>query len=124
MRSQEVARGLAWFGIGLGLTELLAPRVVAHATGLKGHERLLQAFGVREIASGALILVAEEPDAWLWTRVVGDALDGLLLSYGMRAANPERARALVATLAVGPVVVLDILYARDTFGHVIAKSPS
>ena len=36
MNSREVARGLAWFGIGLGLTEPLAPRTVARAAGLRG----------------------------------------------------------------------------------------
>lgn len=30
---EKVARGLAWFGIGLGLAELLAPRTVARAAG-------------------------------------------------------------------------------------------
>ena len=69
-------------------------------------------YGLREIASGALILAAEDPKAWLWTRVVGDALDGLLLSEGMMADNLNRKRAILATLAVAPVVVLDTLYAR------------
>ena len=117
MKSREVARGLAWFGIGLGLAELLAPRAVARATGLQGHETLLQAFGLREIASGALILAADDPEAWLWARVAGDALDGLLLSRGMRADNPDREKAMLATLAVAPVVVLDALYARRSLGR-------
>ena len=113
---RDVARGLAWFGIGLGLAELFAPRAVARATGLEGHEKLLQAFGLREIASGALILAAEDPEAWLWTRVVGDALDSLLLSRGMMADNPGRERAMLATAAVAPVVALDVMYARRSLG--------
>lgn len=112
MNSRKMARGLAWFGVGLGLTELLAPRAVARASGLHGNERLLQAFGAREIASGALILMAKEPEAWLWTRVAGDVLDGMLLAAGMRAGNPRRQRAVLAALAVAPVVVLDALHAR------------
>lgn len=51
MTPRDVTRGLAWFGIGLSLAELLAPQAVARVDGL---ERLLQAFGVREIASGGL----------------------------------------------------------------------
>ncbi len=112
MKSPDVARGLAWFGIGLGLAELLAPRAVARAAGLQGYERLLQIFGVREIASGVLILAADDPQAWLWTRVAGDMLDGALLAAGTRSSNPERARTILATAAVAPVVALDALHAR------------
>ena len=121
MNSRDMARGLAWFGIGLGLTELLAPRAVARATGLQGHETLLRVFGAREIASGAVILAAEDPQAWLWTRVAGDVLDGLLLSAGMRADNPHRQRALLATAVVAPVVALDALHARHSLGREMAE---
>ncbi len=120
MNSRRVAHGLAWFGIGLGLAELLAPRIVAHAAGLRGREGLLQVFGAREIVSGALILAAEDPEAWLWARVAGDALDGLLLSAGLQAGNPDRRRTMLATLAVAPVVVLDALYACRSVGRTMA----
>lgn len=70
-----------------------------------------QAFGIREIASGALILAAEHLERWLWTRVVGDALDGMLLSTGTRAGIPRREHTVLAAGAVAPVVVLDALYA-------------
>ena len=116
MNSDKVARGLAWFGIGLGLAELLAPRAVARATGLQRHEKLLQIFGMREIASGALILAANDPTAWLWTRVAGDLLDSLLLMEGMSSDNPHRKRSMLATAAVAPVVILDALYARRSLG--------
>ena len=121
MKSRNVARGLAWFGIGLGLAELLAPYTVARATGLQRHERLLQLFGLREIASGALVLAAEDPLAWLWTRVAGDFLDSVLLSAGMRRGNPNRQRAMLATVAVAPVVALDAFYARRSLGRKTAE---
>lgn len=38
MDDRTMACGLAWFGIGLGLAETFAPRRVAEATGLEGHE--------------------------------------------------------------------------------------
>ena len=112
MTSRNMARGLAWFGIGLGLAELFAPRTVARVTGLQGCEGLLRVFGAREIASGAFILMAEDPQAWLWTRVAGDLLDGVMLSAGLRTGNPHRQRTLLSTLAVAPVVALDAIYAR------------
>ena len=110
--SRDIARGLAWFGVGLGLVELLAPRSVGRAIGLEDHARLIQAFGVREIAAGAVILAADDPVAWLWTRVAGDALDGAVLASGLGAGNPDRARTLLALAAVAPVVALDVAYAR------------
>ncbi len=78
MSSRVVARLLAVFGIGLGLVEVLAVRDVARASGLEGQERELRAFGWREIVSGVIILAARRPENWLWMRVAGDALDGLL----------------------------------------------
>ena len=68
---RTVARGLAWFCIGLGMAEVLSRRAVARASRLQGYENLLRAFGVREIASGTFILASEDPKNWLWTRVAG-----------------------------------------------------
>ena len=111
MNGRQVARGLAWFGIALGVAEVLAPRAVARAAGVKRHARMVRAFGMREIASGALVLAASHPERALWLRVAGDGLDGALLASAMTPNNPHRGRALLATLAVAPVVVLDALYA-------------
>ena len=110
MDARQVARGLAWFGIGLGLIETIAPGAVARATGLDDHEGTIRAFGLREIASGVIVLAAREPEKWLWVRIAGDGLDGALLAKGMRAGNPGQMRATVATLAVAPVVALDMIY--------------
>ena len=112
MTPKDIARGLAWFGIGLGVAELLFPRRVAQAAGLEGHETLVALFGAREIASGAFMLAAPFPQDRLWVRVVGDALDGALLASRLGPSNPHRSRTLAAALAVAPVVVLDMAYAR------------
>ena len=106
-----MARGLGWFGIGLGVIEVLAPRALGRAIGLEKHAGLLRLFGLREIASGVLILAADDPEACLWARVAGDGLDGALLASGLSDRNPDRWRTLLATVAVAPVVALDLLYA-------------
>ena len=72
MDRRTAARGLGLFGVGLGLAELIAPRSMARLTGLQGREQLVRWFGLREIASGLLILAAKESERWLWARIAGD----------------------------------------------------
>ena len=110
MDNTRVARALAWFGIGLGLIEVSAPKRLGRLIGLEEHAARIRIYGAREIASGVLVLVAERPDSRLWIRSLGDVLDGLLLMEGMRRDNDLRQRAIIATVAVTPVVVLDLLY--------------
>ena len=109
MDRDAAARGLAGFGVGLGLLEL-APRAVARWSGLEGREGVLRLFGVREIASGLVILASKSPRSWLWLRTAGDAADAALLASRSTPSSPAPARALAATALVLPVVVLDALY--------------
>ncbi|MDF2460258.1 MAG: Cyclase/dehydrase [Nitrospira sp.] len=61
-QEERLAYGLGWFGIGLGLTELMMPRRLAQATGLPfRHRRLIQIMGLREIASGLGIITQRKP---------------------------------------------------------------
>lgn len=127
MNDRTMARGLAWFGIGLGLAETFAPRRVAEATGLEGHESLIQLYGLREIASGVAILASAEPERHLGVRVAGDLLDGALLAARSTPANPQRGRTLAAALAVAPVVLLDTAIwmkarNREIFGRPVRAS--
>ena len=112
MRPKNIARGLAWYGIGLGVAELLAPRKVAQAAGLEGHEGTIALFGLREVLSGAVMLAAPYPQDRLWVRVVGDGLDGALLLSRLGPSNPHRGRTLAALLAIAPVALLDAAYAK------------
>ena len=109
MNGKVLARGLGAFGIVLGLAEFLAPRRTAELSGLQRRGGLLRLFGLREIGSGVLLLMARDPQKLLWVRVLGDLLDGAVLGEGMtRPDARSRERALISTLAVAPVVALDI----------------
>lgn len=104
-----LARGLGWFGLGLGLAELIAPRAMARATGMQGREGLIAGYGARELATGVGLLASRNPTPWIWGRVAGDALDLATIAprldqWGAR----RRERAGLAFAAVLGVAALDL----------------
>jgi hypothetical protein len=109
----ELARGLGWFSIGLGLAELLAPRGLAEALGMEEHSGLIRAYGARELATGIGILASEDPTPWMWGRVGGDALDLATLASGLSEENPQRGAVMLAMAAVAGVTMLDIYCAQQ-----------
>ena len=115
--ADTLARGLGWFSIGLGLAEVLAPRTLTRALGLQGHERLVQAYGLREIATGVGILAARNPAPWIWGRVGGDALDLATLAGGLHDDNRHMANVGLAMGAVAAVGALDVYCATALSGE-------
>ena len=83
----EMAKGLGFFSIALGMAELVAPRAVCRAAGIDGPENLVRAFGAREIAMGIAILASHDATPWIWGRVAGDALD---IATVAAASSPEQ----------------------------------
>jgi hypothetical protein len=116
-RHDELARGLGWFSIGLGLLELTAAHGLCRALGLKGRETLVQAYGVREVATGVAILMSHDPTPWILGRVGGDALDLATLATGFEDDNPKRSNLAAATAAVAGVTVLDVICAQGLIGQ-------
>jgi hypothetical protein len=110
--AQSLAQGLGWFSIALGLTEMLAPRSLTRSLGMEGHETLVQAYGLREIATGVGILSSQQPAPWMWGRVGGDALDISSLMPALSDENPQKQNAALALAAVAGVTVLDIVCAQ------------
>ena len=111
MTTETLARGLGWFSLGLGATQLLAPRWLGYQTGTGNHKHLMRALGVREIASGVGILAQDDPTPALWSRVAGDAMDLSLLGLAARK-SPHHGRIAVAAAMVAGVTALDLLAAR------------
>jgi len=70
---------LGWFSIGLGLAEVLAPRSLTRGLGMEGHEQLMQAYGVREIATN-------------WDSLVGSAYPVDMGARRRRCARYRHAR--------------------------------
>jgi hypothetical protein len=109
--TDRLARGLGWFSIGLGLTELLAPRALTRALGMEGSEGLVRAYGLREIGAGIMTL-SPDKGLGLQSRVAGDALDIATLLAGLRADNPKRDNVMIALAMVVGVTLLDIVGAK------------
>jgi len=108
---RSLARGLGWFSIGLGVVQLLAPRQVSRFIGMPGSEGMIRACGVREIATGIGILMADDPKPWIYGRVGGDALDLAGLGWSIEHGR-EPANAAIAAGAVAGITALDLSCAK------------
>jgi uncharacterized membrane protein len=125
--SQEarLAFGLGWFGIALGLAELLAPRRLARTIGVpREHRRVIQAMGVREIASGLGILVSPSTPSGVWSRVAGNIIDLACLAAAFRSTRSNRGRLISTAAAVAGATAMDLLCAQQLTRGVSTRSGS
>ena len=72
--SDQLARGLGWFSLALGAVELMAPGTLTRALGLQGKEKLVRAYGVREVMAGIPTLSMDK-QVGLASRIAGDVID-------------------------------------------------
>ena len=106
---RQLVQALGWFSIGLGLAELIAPRVLSRAIGVgDGHTGVMRMLGVREIVSGLGMLSERAPGTWAWSRVAGDAMDLALLGAASRSPEADPTRIAIATAGVLGVTALDV----------------
>lgn len=111
---KRLAKGLGWFSIGLGVSELLAPKAIAKISGVSNtHTGLIRLYGLREIAAGITIFSQKNPAAGLWSRVAGDALDLASLGRAFGSPNAKRGRVAFATANVLAVTALDLIAASQ-----------
>jgi uncharacterized membrane protein len=113
MPEERLARALGWFSVGLGLTEVVAPRGIAKLVGARGdYPRLIRFLGMREIAHGIGILTQRRPVRAVWSRVGGDAIDLACLGVTLTSPRAKRSRVAGAMAAVLGVTFLDVLCAQ------------
>jgi uncharacterized membrane protein len=106
---QQLALGLGWFSIALGLAQLAAPRACSRLIGLKEKPGLMRLFGLRELTAGIGILSRGDPTNWMWTRVAGDALDLAVLGSALTSKENRKMRVAAAAAAVAGVTAMDAL---------------
>lgn len=113
MDQMKLAKGLGWFSIGLGLTEMLAPQWLARTIGVpEDRSTLLRAMGAREAVTGVGVLMEERPTVGMWGRVAGDAVDISLLAAALKSDGHEKKKVIGALGMVLGVTLLDVLCAR------------
>lgn len=112
-----LAKNLGYFSIALGLAELLAPRAVCRVAGINGLESLVQAYGVREIATGVAILTSHNPEPWIWGRVAGDVADLATVATGLGPENGRRENSMLALTALAAVTLVDVVCASGLTGE-------
>jgi uncharacterized membrane protein len=123
INAEQLARGLGWFSIGLGLAEVLTPRGVAKIAGVRGNTTLIRLFGLREIASGiAIFAQGRKPAAAVWSRVAGDALDLAALGVAFTSPDSSKGRVAFATANVLTVAALDVICAQQLSSQNGAKT--
>ena len=105
--ADRLARALAWFSVGLGVAELVAPGRIARTLGLDDKQGLIRAYGAREVASAVPTLSIDKPIG-LASRIAGDALDLGTLATGLQRDNPQRRNAAIATALVAGITLLDL----------------
>ncbi|MCJ2049502.1 hypothetical protein [Methylobacterium sp. J-070] len=107
----SLAKGLGWFSLGLGLTQLLAPQRITRPLGMEGKEALVRVYGAREIGSGILSLSVDK-NLGLWSRVAGDGLDIATVLTALRSDNPKRGNVAVALAVLVGITAVDLLDAQ------------
>lgn len=121
LRSQEgpdgamLSRGLGWFSLALGTTELAIPRMLADAIGIESDRRaswVLRALGTREILHGLAILLRPRRPLPVWARVAGDALDVAVFGTAALTRRRRGGRVLAAAGMLAAAGALDLIASR------------
>ncbi len=113
MNDIQTAKFLGWFSVGLGAVELVFGRSMNRRLGLGQSPGLVRAFGAREMAAGAMVLMYPDTAAPVWLRVAGDALDIAVLARALTIRNRRRQATLLSMLAVLGVTALDVATASS-----------
>ena len=81
---------------------------LARVVGLQGKQKLVRAYGLREVVAGVQTPSMDKP-VGLASRIVGDMPDVATLMTALSSSNPRRGNAALALGAVATITVLDCM---------------
>jgi len=109
----RLGKGLGWFSIALGVSELIAPRGIARLIGVEPEGKVplvTRLFGLREIGAGALLLMKPTSPYGGWNRVFGDLIDLMTMGIAMKRGSTSVGRNAFALANVAGVTALDVYH--------------
>jgi hypothetical protein len=121
MKLERLSWALGWASVGIGLTELTFPERLCRVLGAPRRSWLMRSLGLREVASGLGLLLQPHRREWVWSRVVGDALDLVLLAVSFRLPRANRVWQGAITAGAIGVTLVD-LYAATTRSAPLLRS--
>lgn len=107
MNLKKLGYSLAGLSIALGVAELVAGKSIARSLGVARHSGVVQAFGARELATGAALLVRPTASINAWARVAGDLLDLGALGAALRSPGARPKLLWGAVAFVGTALIAD-----------------
>lgn len=119
---QTLDRSLGWFSIGLGVTQLLAPKALGRTIGVGDQSTVMRICGAREIVSGIGLLSGAAPAAFSASRVMGDVMDLALLGASLRSPQANPSRVAAAATAVASVTALDMYASKLDIQHAMTQA--
>ena len=101
--AQKIARALGWFTLGLGVTEMVAPRAVANFVGRSWRPSETRLMGLRKVLAGVGTITGAQWTGRSWARVGGNLLE---LARSRKSKPPvtkmrRSSTAVCAAVAVG-----------------------
>lgn len=106
----RIAQAFGWFSLGLGIAPIGAPERLSRQVGVDDSRTataVLRLVGVRELVHASGLLLRHP--LWVWTRVVGDAMDLTMLARALAHRHGwRRRRTAVATAAIVGITAADV----------------
>lgn len=114
---EQFARGLGWLSLGLGVAQLLAPKVLSRIAGVPVPGTLVMLCGARDVLCGIGMLAQEQQAPWLKARVAGDAIDIAALAGALLVPGLPKRRIGVSAALAGGIAAADLYGLQQLSAH-------